>query len=124
MMWIQRALIVVMIMLGSTAHSQRRPDPSTDVRAPVNVAYKLYSGCMQAHFDSTPVVVTTKKSVVEFLDQLDDKCLAWMVIWYQPLMGESFQDVPQYVIDRFAGMRQQTISNTFQELVIIHNIKK
>lgn len=124
MIWLQRTLLIAAIMLGSTAHSQQRPPPASDVRAPVNVAYKLYTGCMQAHFESTPVVVTTKKSVVEFLDQLDDKCLAWMVIWYQPLMGESFQDVPQYVIDRFAYMRQQTISNTFQELVIIHKIKK
>lgn len=110
---------LLVVLLSGSANSQ-----STPVRSPVGVMYSLYTGCMKAYFQANEITETTKPALSKMLDQLDDNCLTWMVIWYQPLMGVSIDKAPDGSIARFTEMHQRTMVNTYQELIAIHNIKK
>lgn len=63
-----------------------------DVRAPVNVATRLYTDCVTSKFETTRDIEPTRVGINEFITAVDEQCLLWMLIWYKPLMGQDFPD--------------------------------
>lgn len=58
------------------------------VQETANVATKLYLGCVQATLQGTVHITPTRVGINQFVTEIDNRCLAWMVIWYRPLVGE------------------------------------
>lgn len=63
-------------------------DSNVEVRAPVNVAYQLYTSCVSGYLTSTNIE-PNRKAIKEFITAVDEQCIKWTIIWYQPIMGKS-----------------------------------
>jgi len=63
-----------------------------EVRAPVNVATRLYSDCLNTKFQTAVEITPTRVGINEFVSAVDDQCLLWMLIWYRALMGQDLPD--------------------------------
>ncbi len=66
---------------------------------PVDVAARLYSDCLKADLMSAQIV-PTRVGIIEYAEEVDGKCVAWMVIWYNALLGKSLGDLPKDDIAR------------------------
>ena len=79
-------LIATCVLLSSFAACAQ------EVRAPVNVATRLYSDCLNTKFQTAVEITPTRVGINEFVAAIDEQCLLWMLIWYRPLMGHDFPD--------------------------------
>ena len=87
------------------------------VRAPVNVATELYKGCLNATLQrDTLEIEPSRPAIFEFVEQLDDNCLGWTIIWFKPLVGYNLTD-RQDIIDRFNDNRMKILTSLRKELV-------
>lgn len=64
------------------------------VRAPVNVAHELYTGCMYG--TSLSIKPGTEVELRKYIQALDKQCLVWMATWYQPVMGINAVPIGQW----------------------------
>lgn len=78
-------LAAIVASLSLTACAQ-------DVRAPVNVATRLYSDCLNSKLQTAVEITPTRVGINEFVTFIDEQCLLWMLIWYRPLMGQDLPD--------------------------------
>jgi hypothetical protein len=85
------------------------------VRAPVNVATKLYADCLNAKLMSAEIE-PTRVGIIEFVEAADDWCLTWTVIWYPALMGPKIQDLQEDVVKRINGNRLRILQDLTTEL--------
>ena len=87
------------------------------VRAPVNVATELYKGCLNATLQNESLQLEpSRPAIFEFVEQLDDNCLGWTIIWFRPLMGFNLTD-RQDILDRFTNNRRVILTSLRKELV-------
>lgn len=105
-------LIVAALSLVVVSACSKTPEPvvaapSNDVRAPVNVAASLYGGCLVSHLATLQPMA--KPELDETIAQLDDNCLAWTVIWYEPLMGKSVAKLDDDSLKRFDKIRNRLL---------------
>jgi hypothetical protein len=99
----------LVVMLGATA---------VPLRAPVNVAHELYAGCMTAAAQTT-YIESSRAAVDEFLDSADEQCFIWMVLWYQPVMGDvkNIIDWDDNAIDRLDQWRRDFYISMRREIM-------
>jgi len=79
-----------------------------DLRAPVNVAWQLYYGCMEAAITSTRLEPTAV-GIDEFVHDADEQCLIWTIVWYKPLMGDS---IGNWTNDKMTRFNQRRVGVT------------
>jgi len=99
------------ILLATGCEAQ----PPNDVRAPVNVATKLYVDCLQVKLAEPVEIEPNALGIQDFIEGVDDWCLAWTVIWFKPLLGYGLADRPDYVL-RFNSNRGKVLSGLRREL--------
>lgn len=79
-----------------------------DLRAPVNVAFKLYSDCL--HADSFVADVDlTRAGIDEYVHAVDLNCRMWLVVWYPPLMGHELTSWTTDKLERFSKLRFEAL---------------
>jgi hypothetical protein len=86
-----------------------------DVRAPVNVATRLYVDCLQVKVLEPVDIEPNALGIQNFIEGVDDWCLAWTAIWFKPLLGFNLADRPDYVA-RFNVNRTRVLSALRKEL--------
>jgi hypothetical protein len=87
-----------------------------DVRAPVNVATRLYTDCVVSKFQTVRDITPTRVGVNEFVTEVDQQCLLWMLVWYQALMNQDLPDGD--VSNRFNANRSrflQSLTNAIRK---------
>ena len=102
---------VFLLFISTTAMAQQNQ------RAPVNVATRLYKDCLAVKLSGRLQIEPTRVGIAAFVEELDDNCLAWTVIWYQALMGHSMIQIPFDVMGRFTANRLallQTVSDNIK----------
>jgi hypothetical protein len=109
-----RHLAAALLVLLSSGCDAQKAQP--DLRAPVNVATKLYVDCLSVKLSERIEIEPTAVGVNDFIEGVDDWCLTWTVIWFRPLLGFGLEDRPDYVV-RFNGNRMQVLSSIRRELV-------
>lgn len=83
--WRVKILVLLFTLLLSASTGAQ-----TDLRAPVNVATRLYTDCVTSKFQTARDIEPTRVGINEFVTSADEQCLLWMLIWYRPLMGQDF----------------------------------
>lgn len=71
-------------------------EAQSKLKAPVNVAFGLYAGCINGTIVSTQP--ETRKEVKDFVFALDKYCVQWTVIWY----STQEDDIGRWPADRAA----------------------
>lgn len=105
-----KALAVVLLVTTFSVHAQQT------VRAPVNVATRLYADCVVSKVDTVREITPTRVGINQFVTEVDEQCLLWMLIWYRSLMGNELPDGD--VSDRFNMNRVrilQTLTNALRK---------
>lgn len=103
----------LLILLSSGCEAQKAPP---DLRAPVNVATKLYVDCLSVKLGGRIEIEPTAVGVNDFIEGIDDWCLVWTVVWFRPLLGFGIEDRPDYAA-RFNDNRVRVLSSIRRELV-------
>jgi hypothetical protein len=103
-----RALVTVLLaLLCSGCEAQ--------VRAPVNVATRLYTDCLNSKL-MTSEIEPTRVGINEFVEAADDWCLTWTVIWYPALMGPQITELQPDVIKRINENRLKILQGLTNDL--------
>jgi hypothetical protein len=87
-----------------------------DVRAPVNVATRLYVDCVSSKFQTARDIEPTRVGINEFVTYADEQCLLWMLVWYRALMDRDLPDGD--VSNRFDANRRrflQSLTNAIRK---------
>lgn len=93
-------------------------------KKPVIAAYEIYKGCMVGYFMSANVK-PTKGDIKEFVDNINEQCLVWMVIWYSPLTGytTNISDWDDAKINLLGNMISKTMLDINSEMRIYLGVK-
>ena len=67
---------------------------SQTIRAPVNVATKLYMDCMVVKFQTVTSIEPTRVGINAFVTESDEFCHQWAVIWYKPFFDQELTARP------------------------------
>lgn len=105
-----KALASLLIIACTSACSQQ----AQTIRAPVNVATRLYSDCIEASLMSAQIT-PTRVGIIEYVEAVDDQCLTWMVIWFKPLVG---YEITQLQPDAAERLRKNLLSK-LQSLTVM-----
>jgi hypothetical protein len=111
-------LLLLSMILTASSDAQQ-------VRAPVNVAFNLYTGCIRGEYMGARIE-PTKSAIKAFVEGVDHECLAWTIIWYKPMMGD-IQDISDWDMDkinRFESLRKSTLVDMTTEIQEILGVKK
>ena len=65
----------------------------------------------------------TKRDLAEFINQLDDKCLMWTVVWFGPLVGYRMDQLHPQLINTFTYARLNVLEQAATELAQQYKIK-
>jgi hypothetical protein len=91
------------------------------VRAPVNVAAKLYEGCLISKYQMeepfTQAELKDVKGINDYIQSVDDYCLTWTVIWTKPLVGEQMFEWQKDKIERFNALRGSLLESYAKGLI-------
>jgi hypothetical protein len=93
----------LLLCVATMAMAQQNP------RAPVNVATRLYKDCLIVKMGSRIEIEPTRVGIAAFIDELDDNCLTWTIIWYQALLSQSMIEMPHDTMGRFTANRLQML---------------
>ena len=74
------SLVLCLFLTGSSLAGQ------PPVFAPVNVAFELYKGCVQAYAQNEHDLPSTSKDANEWLQEIDHNCIEWTSIWLPTLV--------------------------------------
>jgi hypothetical protein len=103
-------LIVLLAILCASCQAQEQ------VRAPVNVATELYKGCLNAALSNPHLEIEPNKPAInEFIDELDENCLGWTVIWFRPMIGYNLADRSD-IVERFVANRNRIVLQLRKDL--------
>jgi hypothetical protein len=78
---------------------------------PVYVATTLYRDCLQVKFQGATEITPTRIGINQFVQQVDDECLTWTVIWYGPMMGRPMDKEPWKTIGLFDQNRKAILQS-------------
>lgn len=76
-----RALVAVLLATCLSASAAKE----------VNVPFGLYQSCVKGTLQSVRDIEPTRVGISEFVNELDDYCLTWTVIWYPAFAGQEVQ---------------------------------
>jgi len=109
----------IVLLLSLSASEAAPPAPSF-----INIAHRLYVGCIQASFYSA-AVIPTRDGITEFLKDVDHECVMWMAIWYQPLTGDAIgiEDWDESSMTKLELLRRKTLIDLDKELRTALDIK-
>jgi hypothetical protein len=91
-----------------SANAQRVEDLS------VHVATTLYRDCLQVKFQGAVEITPTRIGINQFVQQVDDECLGWTIIWYGPLMGQPIDQVSGETINAFDRNRRVILQSLIE----------
>jgi hypothetical protein len=80
-----------------------------NLRAPVNVATRLYKDCLVVAMSGRVEIEPTRVGIAAFIEEIDDRCIGWTVIWYRALMGQSMVNLQVDAMGRFTTNRLQML---------------
>mgnify|MGYP000984392692 CR=1 FL=1 len=107
-----RHLLACLLTAASVSASAEEP-----VRAPANVAYELFVGCVRATVGTAREIEPTRVGIHDFVEEVDDTCLMWTVIWFPTFYsGVELADYPGGVAQRFNARRLQVLQQLTNEL--------
>jgi hypothetical protein len=70
-----------------------------------NIAFGIYQSCVKGTLYSVRDIEPTRVGISEFVNELDDYCLSWAVIWYPAFAGREVQKMTMDEQQKFNHLR-------------------
>jgi hypothetical protein len=115
------ALGLFLFGVGSSARGATPVEQAT--LTPVEVAYRLYLGCVQSEFLTGTFRPQTKNTLQLYLSETDEKCLLWTVIWFKGLQGYQMIQLPPDSLRAFIVLRAGVIGRAYSDIAKQLSIK-
>lgn len=94
-----------------------------DVRAPVNVAIRLYTDCMETKSQTVRIDhVKTLEDAHDLGEEVDNWCIAWTVIWYNAVHSMPIDTWDETRLNRFTAVRYNTLRNWVTSLALARGL--
>lgn len=96
----------------------------TIIAPPAVTLRNLYAGCAVSTVRYTEIKARSRATIKLFLGEVDERCMAWTLIWYPAITGQPIQNVNEEARARFNAMRYRILDDFQDELVTMYGIQR
>lgn len=109
-------IILLLAMVAASCDAQQAKTPDLNPKAPVNIAFSLYAGCMTGWLNGHELPAT-KKAIDERIVDLNLTCLQWTIAWYPPMVGDTEFRMADDDLARFEANRQRMLADLNKDII-------